>query len=76
MGEVAALLVVAALGLVLHRPLARVPENTLKFLVGVLLSAFFWTYTPCQLLAGWLAWLGALGRPAECGGAPGVTGRG
>ena len=43
-GAVAALLVVAALGLVLHRPLARVPENTLKFLVGVLLSAFgtFW----------------------------------
>jgi uncharacterized membrane protein len=28
----------------LHRPLAQVPENTLKFLVGVLLSAFgtFW----------------------------------
>ena len=23
--------------------------------VGVLLSAFFWTYMPCQLLAGWLA---------------------
>jgi uncharacterized membrane protein len=43
-GAVAALLVVAALGLVLHLPLARVPENTLKFLVGVLLSAFgtFW----------------------------------
>jgi uncharacterized membrane protein len=35
---------VAALGLVLHRPLARVPENTLKYIVGVLLSAFgtFW----------------------------------
>jgi uncharacterized membrane protein len=41
----AALLVVLALGLILHRPLARVPENTLKFCVGVLLSAFgtFWT---------------------------------
>lgn len=23
--------------------------------IGILLSAFFWTYTPCQLLAGWLA---------------------
>lgn len=23
--------------------------------VGVLLSAFFWTYAPCQLLSGWLA---------------------
>ena len=44
LGAVAALLVVIALGLVLHRPLARVPENTLKFTVGVLLSAFgtFW----------------------------------
>jgi Ca2+/H+ antiporter, TMEM165/GDT1 family len=44
LGAVAALFVVIALGLILHRPLARVPENTLKFIVGVLLSAFgtFW----------------------------------
>jgi uncharacterized membrane protein len=44
LGAVAALLVIIALGIVLHRPLARVPENTLKFIVGVLLSAFgtFW----------------------------------
>jgi Ca2+/H+ antiporter, TMEM165/GDT1 family len=44
LGAVAALLVVIALGLILHRPLARIPENTLKFIVGVLLSAFgtFW----------------------------------
>jgi uncharacterized membrane protein len=43
-GAVVALLTVVALGLVLHRPLASVPENTLKFAVGVLLSAFgtFW----------------------------------
>jgi uncharacterized membrane protein len=43
-GAVAALLLVVALGLVLHRPLAQVPENALKFAVGVLLSAFgtFW----------------------------------
>jgi uncharacterized membrane protein len=43
-GAVAALLVVIALGALLHRPLASVPENTLKFIVGVLLSAFgtFW----------------------------------
>jgi uncharacterized membrane protein len=43
-GAAAALAVVIALGLALHRPLARVPENTLKFIVGVLLSAFgtFW----------------------------------
>ena len=44
LGAVAALLVVTALGVALHRPLARVPENALKFLVGILLSAFgtFW----------------------------------
>jgi uncharacterized membrane protein len=44
LGAAAALLVVVALGVALHRPLARVPENTLKFVVGVLLSAFgtFW----------------------------------
>jgi Ca2+/H+ antiporter, TMEM165/GDT1 family len=44
LGAMAALLVIIALGLILHRPLARVPENTLKFIVGVLLSAFgtFW----------------------------------
>jgi uncharacterized membrane protein len=43
-GAVAALFVVIALGALLHRPLASVPENTLKFTVGVLLSAFgtFW----------------------------------
>ncbi len=44
LGALAALLLVAALGVVLHRPLSRVPENGLKFAVGVLLSAFgtFW----------------------------------
>jgi uncharacterized membrane protein len=44
LGAVAALLVVIALGLVLHRPVAMIPENTLKFVVGVLLCAFgtFW----------------------------------
>lgn len=43
-GAVAALLTIIVLGIALHRPLARVPENTLKFIVGVLLSAFgtFW----------------------------------
>ena len=44
-GAAAACLAVAGIGLVVHRPLARVPENTLKFAVGVMLSAFgvFWT---------------------------------
>ncbi len=43
-GAIAALAVVTALGFALHRPLSKVPENTLKFIVGVLLSAFgtFW----------------------------------
>jgi uncharacterized membrane protein len=44
LGAFGALIVVSLLGLALHRPLARIPENTLKFIVGVLLSAFgtFW----------------------------------
>jgi Ca2+/H+ antiporter, TMEM165/GDT1 family len=44
-GALAACLVVAAVGAALHRPLARVPENGLKFAVGVMLAAFglFWT---------------------------------
>ncbi|MDP9089594.1 MAG: hypothetical protein M3O26_12765 [Pseudomonadota bacterium] len=44
LGAMAALLVVVAVGAAVHRPLSRVPENTLKFVVGVLLSAFgaFW----------------------------------
>jgi uncharacterized membrane protein len=44
LGALAALALVALAGLALHRPLARVPENTLKFSVGVLISAFgiFW----------------------------------
>jgi hypothetical protein len=43
-GAAAAGLVVVLLGLALHRPLARVPENTLKFAVGVLIASFgvFW----------------------------------
>ena len=44
LGAIAALLVVVVLGFALRRPLAKVPENSLKFAVGVLLSAFgtFW----------------------------------
>lgn len=45
LGALAALAVVVALGLVLHRPISTIPENKLKFTVGILLSAFgtFWT---------------------------------
>jgi uncharacterized membrane protein len=44
LGAIAACLLVAAAGFAVHRPLTRVPENTLKFAVGVMLSAFgvFW----------------------------------
>jgi uncharacterized membrane protein len=44
-GAAAACALVGVVGLVVHRPLARVPENALKFTVGVMLSAFglFWT---------------------------------
>jgi uncharacterized membrane protein len=43
-GALAACLLVAAVGALLHRPLSRVPENTLKFVVGLLVCAFglFW----------------------------------
>jgi uncharacterized membrane protein len=43
-GALAAGLLVLVLGFAVHRPLARVPENMLKFTVGILLSAFgtFW----------------------------------
>ena len=40
LGALAALALVTALGLVLHRPVAMIPENTLKFVVGVLLCSF------------------------------------
>jgi uncharacterized membrane protein len=44
LGAAAALVLVIALGLALHRPVAMIPENTLKFAVGVLLTGFgtFW----------------------------------
>jgi uncharacterized membrane protein len=67
-GAVAALVLIVVLGVVVHRPLARVPENTLKFVVGVLLCAFgtfwagegmgyAWPYGDLAILgliAGWL----------------------
>jgi uncharacterized membrane protein len=45
LGVAAAGVLVLAAGCAVHRSLARVPENALKFCVGVLLSAFgvFWT---------------------------------
>jgi uncharacterized membrane protein len=45
LGALAACIVVLVIGALVRRPLARVPENTLKFSVGVILCAFgvFWT---------------------------------
>jgi uncharacterized membrane protein len=50
-GAVAAFGVVVCLGIALHRPLAKIPENALKFGVGVLLSAFgtFWVGEGIQI---------------------------
>ncbi len=44
LGALAAFCVVVCLGLWLHKPLANIPENMLKFGVGILLTAFgtFW----------------------------------
>jgi uncharacterized membrane protein len=44
-GAAAALVVVVGLGALVHAPLSRVPENTLKFGVGVMLTSFgaFWS---------------------------------
>jgi uncharacterized membrane protein len=45
LGAVAALVVVLIVGTIVHAPLTRVPENTLKFGVGVMLTSFgiFWS---------------------------------
>jgi len=44
LGAVAAVLVVAGTGVVVRAPLSRVPENTMKFAVGAMLTTFgtFW----------------------------------
>jgi uncharacterized membrane protein len=45
MGALAAVLVVLCIGALAHKPLSQVPENALKFAVGLMLTAFgvFWT---------------------------------
>jgi uncharacterized membrane protein len=44
LAALAAIVVVVILGVVVRGPLSRVPENTLKFIVGIMLTAFgvFW----------------------------------
>ena len=43
-GAFAAVIIVGTVGVVLRVPLARVPENTMKFVVGIMLTSFgtFW----------------------------------
>jgi uncharacterized membrane protein len=43
-GAVVAVVLVGIAGVLLHRPLSAVPENTMKFAVGLLLTSFgtFW----------------------------------
>jgi len=45
LGAGVAVVLVAAVGVAVHAPLTRVPENTLKFTVGVMLTTFgiFWS---------------------------------
>ena len=65
-GALAALALVVILGLILHRPLSAIPENALKFGVGVLLSGFgtFWVGEGAGL-----PWVGAdWAIPGLCAG--------
>ncbi|MEP6776354.1 MAG: hypothetical protein ABJA50_12235 [Chloroflexota bacterium] len=43
-GAVVAAVLVTLVALVVHKPLSRIPENTLKFVVGIMLTSFgtFW----------------------------------
>ena len=52
-GALAACLMIAGIGFVIHRPLARVPENTLKFAVGIMLAAFGVIWTGEGLSVAW-----------------------
>jgi uncharacterized membrane protein len=44
MGALAAFILVLAIGAAVHRPLAQIPENAMKFAVGLMLTSFgvFW----------------------------------
>ena len=70
LGAIAACVAVAVAAALLNRPLARVPENALKFAVGVMVSAFglfwfgegigiHWPYGDAMILALMAALLGA-----------------
>ena len=52
-GAAAAVVLVAVTGIAVHAPLARVPENAMKFAVGVMLTTFgiFWSAEGAGALA-------------------------
>jgi uncharacterized membrane protein len=54
-GALAAMLVVIIAGLAVRAPLQRVPENTIKFAVGAMITAFgtFWTLEAVGGAAAW-----------------------
>jgi len=64
-GALGAVILVLAIGALVHKPLSQVPENTLKFVVGLMLTAFGIFWTGEGLGAEWpgadLAILGLLG---------------
>ena len=53
LAAVAAVVVVVAAGFAVRGPLARVPENALKFAVGVMLTSFGIFWTGEGIGAGW-----------------------
>jgi Ca2+/H+ antiporter, TMEM165/GDT1 family len=87
LGALAALILVVMLGAALHKPVAMIPENMLKFMVGVLLCSFgtFWVgegmgiawpgqdLALAALIAGFLAAAIAVARLCRKRAAPGET---
>ena len=79
LGAAAGGVVVLAAGIALHRPLARVPENTIKMAVGLLLSTFgtFWAVEGLGVAQRGLGEPGvARRRPRAAGHPRGVVRRG
>jgi uncharacterized membrane protein len=82
-GAALAFVAVLAVAAIVHRPLARVPENALKFTVGAMISSFglYWIgeglgfgwpggdFAILGLIAGWVGVALALGCVLKAGGA-------
>ncbi len=54
LGAAAAVIIVTIVGVAIHAPLSRVPENTMKFAVGIMLTTFgiFWGVEGAEGAAG------------------------